>query len=541
MSAEKVCAKCGKEITGQVLKADGAQFHPECFTCDTCGEMLKGPFNKKDGKRICQNCVPKVICFACKQPITGASTKASGNTYHPECLRCEGGCGALLGGSGFFVVDGKHMCNDCAKKTHEDHSVRRTCVRCQKPISGDLITGDHNDAFHPECFTCEDCGEKLNEYLVDESRRFTYQRGRYVCPPCYDKAQKKAVEAETKPCSVCKEPCYPDESSLHLLDGYALHWKCFKCAKCGKAESPSGDVTTMRLLRSKVELVRKGKYFCEDCFEASDTNLGPKPDLKTDCRMTFGTYMGKEKRGLNDETAYAIRLMENGRCWLDCTSTTKISSGAWHAEGSYTEELSDSGELKAIKFTNELIPFGVGPAKGKVYDFAVDGGATNKLLICEGVRCPLQVGVPDFEIAEMMKPPAKQAAPAPVPAPASAAEGPGEGDGIMVDGHTTKATSGSAGVMERTKVDVMGHSIVKTEAQEAAPAKPVPTEVPVGCLSLEDLRDINVWKEKGVDATTREQYLSDEAFAAVFGMSKADFAKLPKWKQDKVKKEHKLF
>jgi len=193
------------------------------------------------------------------------------------------------------------------------------------------MLGDKDDAFHPECFTCEDCGKKLDEYVVDENRRFKFQRAVYVCPPCFEKTLPKAAAPEAKPCCVCGERCEPDDSSIHLLDGYALHWKCFKCAKCGKTEKPSGDATVMKLLRSKVELVRQGKYFCEDCFEAADLNLGPKPDLKVDVRMNLGVYVGKEVRGINDETSYAIRLMENKKCWLDCTATTKISSGAWHA------------------------------------------------------------------------------------------------------------------------------------------------------------------------------------------------------------------
>ena len=77
--------------------------------------------------------------------------------------------------------------------------------------------------------------------------------------------------------------------------------------------------------------------------------------------------------------------------------------------------------------------------------------------------------------------------------------------------------------------------------KEAAPVAPVPTFVPKGCYGLEDLRDVKVWKDAGIDADTREQYLSDEAFALVFGCSKDEFAKLPKWKRDAQKKSHKLF
>ncbi|CAN0502590.1 unnamed protein product [Discosporangium mesarthrocarpum] len=46
---------------------------------------------------------------------------------------------------------------------------------------------------------------------------------------------------------------------------------------------------------------------------------------------------------------------------------------------------------------------------------------------------------------------------------------------------------------------------------------------------------------EGVDPSCREQYLSDEEFYEVFGMTKADFAAQPKWKQQSQKKSKGLF
>ena len=45
----------------------------------------------------------------------------------------------------------------------------------------------------------------------------------------------------------------------------------------------------------------------------------------------------------------------------------------------------------------------------------------------------------------------------------------------------------------------------------------------------------------GVDASRREEFLADAAFEALFGMGKAAFAALPKWKRTAAKKQHKLF
>ena len=46
---------------------------------------------------------------------------------------------------------------------------------------------------------------------------------------------------------------------------------------------------------------------------------------------------------------------------------------------------------------------------------------------------------------------------------------------------------------------------------------------------------------QGVDGNARERYLSDEDFQETFGMNKAAFAALPKWKRDAKKKAHHLF
>mmetsp|Transcript_57593 Transcript_57593/g.136947 ORF Transcript_57593/g.136947 Transcript_57593/m.136947 type:complete len:375 (+) Transcript_57593:168-1292(+) len=44
-----------------------------------------------------------------------------------------------------------------------------------------------------------------------------------------------------------------------------------------------------------------------------------------------------------------------------------------------------------------------------------------------------------------------------------------------------------------------------------------------------------------VDPARKEEYLSDEEFQTVFGMSLPDFQKLPKWKQSNIKKAKELF
>jgi len=83
---------------------------------------------------------------------------------------------------------------------------------------------------------------------------------------------------------------------------------------------------------------------------------------------------------------------------------------------------------------------------------------------------------------------------------------------------------------------------------EPAPAKafaPPPrgssTGSSAGTYSLEQLTDKRTWEKLDITATERETYLPEPVFIGLFGMSKADFAALPKWKKDTVKKKHDLF
>merc|ERR1712232_963085 len=147
----------------------------------------------------------------------------------------------------------------------------------------------------------------------------------------------------------------------------------------------------------KVANVRQGTYLCACCFKPSKLNAGEAPLLGVEFRAKHGCYVGKKENPVGHHIAYAIRLMEGGRCQLDCTTSTPSSGCEWRAVGTYIEELTEHGELKAVKFTPD--------AEGRRYEFTVEKGASNENLICEGIACPFQIGVPDYEIAQMMKAP----------------------------------------------------------------------------------------------------------------------------------------
>merc|ERR1712137_928634 len=79
----------------------------------------------------------------------------------------------------------------------------------------------------------------------------------------------------------------------------------------------------------------------------------------------------------------------------------------------------------------------------------------------------------------------------------------------------------------------------KSDTAVAGSSHPSPEEV--GEMSLEELQDPAAWKAKNVDPAHRERYLGCHEFKNLFGVDKFAFSDLPKWKQDKLKKDHKLF
>jgi len=82
-----------------------------------------------------------------------------------------------------------------------------------------------------------------------------------------------------------------------------------------------------------------------------------------------------------------------------------------------------------------------------------------------------------------------------------------------------------------------------TTAGSASPASTGPgTPRDDRFRTLEVLTDPHMWRnDPDINPEEREKRLSPEAFKSVFGMVKDDFGKLPKWRQDLLKKNHCLF
>lgn len=70
----------------------------------------------------------------------------------------------------------------------------------------------------------------------------------------------------------------------------------------------------------------------------------------------------------------------------------------------------------------------------------------------------------------------------------------------------------------------------------SVPSKPVTVATP-GSFTYEQLKA----GADGIDQTQKEEYLSDAEFQTVFGVDRAAFRAMPKWKRDDAKKKKGLF
>lgn len=270
----------------------------------------------------------------------------------------------------------------------------------------------------------------------------------------------------------------------------------------------------------------------------SDTHGGPPvsplaPAPKKENKLKLGPYISPEfertpeGKGLPDVCSYTISLLEDNQLWLDFESKSKINSSKWHVEGPY-EETSDS----TIQYKIEGRPFGGGPAVGSVLSLDMDLKAGT--ITFDGQTCAFKGEITGVEMEnvsqgkpEPKKAPAAPAAPEGKPEPEPKAE-------------PKKAQAAPAAAGDAPKAEEKASPAAPGDApkaEKAAPAAPAAGDA----LTLAELQDEQIWKPRGVDASKRETYLSDSEFQSLFGVDKAQFAAMPKWKQETAKKKHKLF
>lgn len=147
---------------------------------------------------------------------------------------------------------------------------------------------------------------------------------------------------------------------------------------------------------------------------------------------------------------------------------------------------------------------------------------------------------------------AEQKPQSPSASPAASARSPSPPESSLADPTETEtvdteATEESQEVSEVKEEETIEPATDNNGCEDSEPPKEEPqpedngSESSQSMFSYEQLRAKSDNPVTGIDFKRREAYLSDEEFQTVFGVTKEQFYKLPRWKQDMQKKKFDLF
>ena len=109
-------------------------------------------------------------CMKCGEFITGRVIRALSASWHPACLSCHH-CDRPVADIGFSKVEGRAVCKECALKLRQDNG-SKNCRRCELLDPPSLVSRCHGaiegaplrwqgDPYHPYHFTCTGCRVEL--------------------------------------------------------------------------------------------------------------------------------------------------------------------------------------------------------------------------------------------------------------------------------------------------------------------------------------------------------------------------------------------
>lgn len=189
-----LCAHCALPITGRILSAAGARFHPGCFVCHTCHTNLELVAFYPEPQNHHQNRLAR-LHHTTNDPSSHHHPDLNNNDPDPD-----------------IDID-----NDPAQRFychldfHEHFSPR--CKTCQTPIEGQAIVACGAE-YHEGHFFCAQCGDPF-----DASTPFVEKDNYAWCVGCH-------TNRYSEKCRKCRKPV--TELVVKAL-GWDWHEECFVC------------------------------------------------------------------------------------------------------------------------------------------------------------------------------------------------------------------------------------------------------------------------------------------------------------------------
>ncbi|XP_026128500.1 LIM and senescent cell antigen-like-containing domain protein 2 [Carassius auratus] len=219
--ANAICERCKASFTPteKIVNSNGELYHEQCFVCAQCfQQFLEGLFYEFEDRKYCEHDFQMLFapcCRQCGEFIIGRVIKAMNSSWHPDCFCCDL-CQAVLADIGFVKNTGRHLCRPCHEREKAHSLGKYICQKCQAIID-DIPLIFKNDPYHPDHFSCSNCGKEL----TSEAREL---RGELYCLPCHDKLGVPI-------CGACRRPI---EGRVVNAMGKQWHVEHFVCAKCEK-------------------------------------------------------------------------------------------------------------------------------------------------------------------------------------------------------------------------------------------------------------------------------------------------------------------
>ncbi|XP_052441081.1 LIM domain-containing protein 1 [Carassius gibelio] len=158
-------------------------------------------------------------CAKCTGGVYGAAQgcQAMGQVYHDSCFTCCV-CGQKLKGKAFYEFSGRVFCEEDYLYSSVKHFAE-VCTSCGYLIT-DMVLQALGKSFHPDCFRCFICNEKLEgqPFSVDTQNKI-------YCVKDYHR-----ILAQT--CAICEQLILPTKGSNEIVRvmsmGKSYHVTCYE-------------------------------------------------------------------------------------------------------------------------------------------------------------------------------------------------------------------------------------------------------------------------------------------------------------------------
>jgi len=280
----------------------------------------------------------------------------------------------------------------------------------------------------------------------------------------------------------------------------------------------------------------------------------------------LGTYIGKERDyGCPGDHCTLEIVLEASVCTISLTSQLSFSKGGsreWTVEGDWEWDDDDEEVLFSVTKESAL----GGPKRDRDVKMPCnDGSLKYKDFLCSWAKPPVDpitVEMSTMSIKELKQAiiadgvdPAgciergdfervfriARATAGPRPSPKAADATPAITAAPPATGPTESAPAPATESATASSAPAAAPATAPVAPMVAESSPDPPAQGQGSIYTLEQLTDKRTWSKLDVNSGEREIYLSDDVFFQLFGTSKEDFAKLPKWKKDGLKKKHGLF